>query len=72
MEPQDLKYQGAGVSSDGVWITYNSMKVVWLPSEYRPLCSAVSIGTVSVGVGSGKVWLCSFVDQDSLQLLSLL
>jgi WD40 repeat protein len=59
-DPQKPRYQGAGLSSDGAWITYNSENVVWLPSEYRPLCSAVSGKTIGVGVGSGKVWICNF------------
>jgi WD40 repeat protein len=54
------KYQGGGLSSSGAWITYSSKNVVWLPSEYRPSCSAVSANTVAIGVGSGKVWMCSF------------
>jgi len=59
-EPQDPRYQGGGLSSDGVWIIYGSEKLVWLPSEYRPSCSAVSASTVGIGSGSGKVWMCSF------------
>jgi WD40 repeat protein len=57
---QSLQYQGGGLSSDRAWITYDSKNVVWLPSEYRPSCSAVSTNTVGIGVGSGKVWMCSF------------
>ena len=53
-EPQ---YQGLALSSDGAWITYNSRKLVWLPSEYRSLQSAVSGNTIGVGVGSGDVWI---------------
>ena len=64
-EPQGPLYQGAGLSSDGAWITYNSENVVWLPSEYRPSCSAVSAETVGMGVGSGKVWTCSFNAKNS-------
>ena len=60
MKPQDPRYQGLGLSSDNAWIRYNSENVVWLPSEYRALCSAVSAETVGIGVGSGKVWICSF------------
>ena len=65
-KPQDPRYQGGGLSSDGVWITYNSENLVWLPSEYRPSCSAVSKKTVGIGVGSGKVWMCSFNVENSL------
>jgi hypothetical protein len=56
-----LRYQGGGLSSDGAWITYNSENVVWLPSEYRPSCSAaVSAKAAGIGVRSGKVRMCSF------------
>jgi WD40 repeat protein len=58
--PQNPRYQGGGLSSDGAWITHNSENVVWLPSEYRPSCSVVSGKTIGVGVGSGKVWICNF------------
>src|SRR5437764_983698 len=59
-DPQNPRYQGGALSSDGAWITYNSENLVWLPSEYRPSCSAVSGKTIGVGVGSGKVWICNF------------
>jgi WD40 repeat protein len=58
------RYQGGALSSDGAWITYNSENVVWLPSEYRPSCSAVSGKTIGIGVGSGKVWICNFKVDD--------
>jgi WD40 repeat protein len=57
-EPYNAQYQGLALSSDGVWITYNSKNLMWLPSEYRPSCSAVSGKTIGVGVGLGKVWIC--------------
>ena len=31
---------------------YNSENRLWLPSEYRPLHSAVSGDTIGIGVGS--------------------
>jgi hypothetical protein len=48
-----------GLSDDGTWITVALEKVVWLPSEYRPSCSAVLGKVMVVGVGNGRVWLCS-------------
>ena len=57
---QNPRYQGWALSSDGAWITYNPENLVWLPSEYRPLCSAVSRKTIGTGVGSGKVWIYHF------------
>jgi len=55
MGPQTPQYQGGALISDGARITYNSENLVWLPSEYQPLCSAVSGKTISISVGSGKV-----------------
>ena len=70
-EPAELQYRGAGMSPDRMWTTYDSVKIVWLPSEYRPSCSIVSMDTVAVDVGSGRVWLCSFTVQGNLKSLSL-
>jgi WD40 repeat protein len=57
-EPENPKYQGLAFSSDSAWITHNSENLVWLPSEYRPSCSAVIGKTIGIGVGSGRVWIC--------------
>ncbi|KAF2685713.1 HET-domain-containing protein [Lentithecium fluviatile CBS 122367] len=57
--PLNPQYQGLGLSADGVWITYNSERLVWIPSEYRPACSAVSGETIGIGVGNGRVWICN-------------
>ncbi|KAF2471487.1 uncharacterized protein BDR25DRAFT_223644, partial [Lindgomyces ingoldianus] len=59
LEPCSPQYQGPGLSADGVWITNNSENLVWLPSEYRPSRSAVSRDTISIGVGSGRVLICT-------------
>ena len=61
---QAHKHQVVGLSPDGTWITYGSKKVVWLPSERRPGESAVSTDTIGIGVGSGRVWMCSFQTND--------
>ncbi|XP_014557368.1 hypothetical protein COCVIDRAFT_25929 [Bipolaris victoriae FI3] len=58
-ELQSPQYQGLALSADGVWITYNSENLLWLPSDYRPACSAVSGETIVVGVGTGRVWICN-------------
>ncbi|KAL9095674.1 MAG: hypothetical protein Q9165_002106 [Trypethelium subeluteriae] len=50
---------GVGLSPNGEWITYNSEKLVWLPSEYRPEYSAVSGRTIGIGNATGKVWMCT-------------
>ena len=57
-DPQNPRYESRDLSSDGTWITFNSENLLWLPSEYRPSCLAVSGNTIGIGVGSGKVWMC--------------
>ena len=57
-DPQKPRYQGGALSSDRTWITYNSENLLWLPSEYRPSCSAVLGKTIGIGVGAGRVWIC--------------
>jgi WD40 repeat protein len=59
-DPKTPQYQGWALSSDKVWITYNSESLIWLPSEYRPLCSAVLGSTIGIGVASGGVLICNF------------
>ena len=57
-EPENPRYQGLALSSDKAWITHNLENLVWLPSEYRPSCSAVLGKTIGIGVGTGRVWIC--------------
>ena len=49
--------QGIVISSDRTWITHNAQERVWIPSEYRPVCSVVSGRYMGLGTGSGKVWI---------------
>lgn len=55
------RYHGVALSQDGQWITLDSEDIVRLPAEYRPSpwCAAVSGRTIAVGVGSGRVWMCT-------------
>ncbi|KAF2011814.1 hypothetical protein BU24DRAFT_465413 [Aaosphaeria arxii CBS 175.79] len=57
--PQSPRYKYTALSSDNIWITFNSKNLLWLPQEYRPSSSAVLGNTLGIGVGSGKVWLCT-------------
>ncbi|KAF7505723.1 hypothetical protein GJ744_000489 [Endocarpon pusillum] len=57
-EPYSPQYEGLALSADALWITYNSENLVLLPSEYRPRRKAVSGNTISIGTGSGRVWIC--------------
>jgi WD40 repeat protein len=46
-------------SVDGVWIQHAGENMLWVPSEYRPICSSLSGTIVGAGVGTGRVWFCS-------------
>ncbi|CAN9280394.1 unnamed protein product [Alternaria alternata] len=46
-------------SPDGIWIQHAGNNVLWVPSEYRPSRLSVCGTIVGVGVGSGRVWICS-------------
>jgi WD40 repeat protein len=52
--------QGLSVSSHNTWVANDAQNLLWLPTEYRPMCSAVSGRCVGIGTGSGKVWICRF------------
>jgi WD40 repeat protein len=56
---QRPQYLDVGVSSDNTWITYNGKNLLWIPPEYRPFCSSVCGNMIGMGVGSGRVWMCS-------------
>ncbi|KAF2790690.1 WD40 repeat-like protein [Melanomma pulvis-pyrius CBS 109.77] len=58
-EPQTASYQGLAVRRDRTWITHDSKNLVWLPSEYRPICIAVSGKTIVFGIRAGRVWMCT-------------
>jgi WD40 repeat protein len=58
-EPARPLCVGTGFSPDGIWIQHTGNNMLWLPSEYRPSDSSVSGTMVSVGVGTGRVWICS-------------
>lgn len=63
-DPQKPRYQGwvissEAISSDGVWITYNSENQLRLPLEYRPSCSAVLGKSTSIGVKYRLIWIYS-------------
>ncbi|KAF1938755.1 hypothetical protein EJ02DRAFT_353829, partial [Clathrospora elynae] len=54
-------HRDIGISSDRTWITDNAQKLLWLPIEYRPVCSAASGRYIGIGVRSGKVWICCLI-----------
>ncbi|ORX95176.1 WD40-repeat-containing domain protein [Clohesyomyces aquaticus] len=60
-------YQGLGISSDCMWITYDSENVLWLPSEYQSSRFIVSKNRIGIGTSHGRrpgdqhkytVWIC--------------
>jgi WD40 repeat protein len=54
------RHHGYSLSADQAWITWNSQNVIWLPSEYRPSCSAVASSTIVIGCPSGRVLTINF------------
>jgi WD40 repeat protein len=52
--------QEPAITSHDTWVANDAQNLLWLPTEYRPECSAVSGRCVGIGTGSGKVWICRF------------
>ncbi|KAH8746769.1 hypothetical protein F5883DRAFT_437814, partial [Diaporthe sp. PMI_573] len=46
---------GYGLSSDGLWITWESRNVLWLPQVFRAESSDIFQETVCIGCKSGRV-----------------
>lgn len=57
-ESERALYLGTGLSSDNTWINHDGKNVLWIPSEYRPVCSSVYRTTIGTGGGSGRIWTC--------------
>ncbi|RYP20313.1 hypothetical protein DL765_002876 [Monosporascus sp. GIB2] len=55
--PQKPRSIGCSISRDEEWIMWDLEKVLWLPPDSRPFCSAVAQGasTVALGCSSGQV-----------------
>jgi hypothetical protein len=51
---------GYGFNKDRSWITWHGNNFLWLPQEFRPVCSAVSGCTAVIGCNSGRVTLIKF------------
>jgi len=43
------------------WITFEKLKLLWLPQEYRPSCSAFQDNLVVLGLPSGMVKVIEFI-----------
>lgn len=59
---QEPRYIGYDISSDKVWITWNSENLLWVPPGSRPVCSDVAQGasTVAFGCLTGQVLIFGF------------
>jgi hypothetical protein len=45
---------------EGQWVTLERVKALWLPPEYRPVCSAVKDNTLAIGHASGRISIIEF------------
>ncbi|KAJ6779586.1 hypothetical protein PWT90_04750 [Aphanocladium album] len=59
-----------GISDDNCWITWNGEKILWLPKDFRPSCSAIFRNVVAVGNNSGKLIVMSFSSQELAKSLA--
>ncbi|KAI0182317.1 WD40-repeat-containing domain protein [Xylaria flabelliformis] len=60
-----LYYQGYKIDATLKWITWNDQKVMWLPSEYRPLKSAIIDTTIAIACASGRILVFKFSTNSS-------
>jgi WD40 repeat protein len=60
IKPHQSVRHRIAISVDNIWVSDNAEKLLWLPTEYRPVIAAVSGRCVCLGTGSGKVWICRF------------
>jgi WD40 repeat protein len=56
--PNQLVCQGIAISLDNIWVSDKNQKLLWLPTEYRPVSSAISGRCVGLGGGSGRFLIC--------------
>ena len=57
---EEPRHHDYGLSAEGAWITWNDRNVLWLPSDYRPLCSVVAPWIIVIGCYSGRVLIIKF------------
>lgn len=66
------RYKGWALSPDRKWIVYDSEKMIWFPSEYRPTVSIVSENTITIANASGKVQILRFDNPEDSGVRSVL
>ncbi|KAJ5917571.1 hypothetical protein N7466_011125 [Penicillium verhagenii] len=57
---------GHGLNGEYSWVTYNGVKLLWLPPEYRPIHSshfAMSATNLAIGCSSGLVMFVALTEQ---------
>ncbi|KAK7426210.1 hypothetical protein QQZ08_007239 [Neonectria magnoliae] len=57
---QGARHSGWGISIDGVWIVKDREEMLWLPTDYRGVESAVVGSAVAIGCRSGRVLVMKF------------
>ncbi|VUC20528.1 unnamed protein product [Clonostachys rosea] len=58
--PRSFSISGYGISMDTSWITWDGDKLLRIPTQYRPTCSAVHLGTVVLVSDSGRIIILRF------------
>ncbi|KAK3353868.1 WD40-repeat-containing domain protein [Lasiosphaeria hispida] len=53
-------HQNYSISLDSKWILRGSENWLWLPSGYRPACSALAASMIAIGCSSGCVLIMTF------------
>jgi WD40 repeat protein len=53
-KPQLFVHQEVMISPDNIWISDDAQELLWLPTEYRPVSSAISGKCVALGGGLGS------------------
>ncbi|KAJ5937286.1 hypothetical protein N7454_004941 [Penicillium verhagenii] len=67
-----LKQYGYGLSEEHLWVTYNGINLLWLPSEYRPNFPhlfARYASTLAIGCASGQVIFLALSQQNPISSL---
>ena len=49
------------VSVNDEWVTQDGQNLLWLPPDYRPICSAIFNNVLALGHASGQVTFLEFV-----------
>ena len=55
--PDRLPRHGFGLSNDEKWIIQDSENLLWLPPDYRPSASSISVSAIVIGCPSGRVFV---------------